>query len=53
MATKRPLVFAGAISEIYMGATIEEAPTPSPPIKRKIINVVTSCAMAAPIDDTK
>ena len=31
-------MLAGEISDIYMGATTDEAPTPMPPIKRYAIN---------------
>ena len=53
MATKRPRFAGGAISEIYMGAITEETPTPSPPKKRKIKNVVHSKATAVPKEANK
>ena len=43
-----PLIFAGDISAIYIGATTDEAPTPIPPRKRNIINEVTLFANAVP-----
>src|SRR5215210_7835357 len=43
-----PLMRAGDISEIYIGATTDEAPTASPPIKRKAIKDGKLLARALP-----
>ena len=52
-ATSKPLFFAGAISEIYMGATTEEAPTPNPPRNLNKVNEVTSQAKPDPTAEIK
>ena len=44
--TKRPRIFGGAISAKYMGPTINEAPTPKPPIIRAITKLTKSTASA-------
>ena len=48
----RPLKLAGEISDIYMGATTEEAPTPMPPIRRKKTKRDQLLVMALPIAET-
>src|SRR5690606_29778661 len=52
-ATRRPLERAGAISEMYIGAATDDAPTPRPPMKRKNMNEYSSGATADPTADTK
>ena len=47
--TSLPLLFAGAISEIYAGAAIPDIPTPIPPINLNAANVIGSLANADPI----
>jgi len=42
---------AGEISDIYIGATTDDAPIPSPPIKRNIINKGRLLASALPMAD--
>ena len=44
--------FAGAISDIYAGTAIPDAPTPNPPRNRKIANVYGSFANADPTAET-
>src|SRR5882757_5163029 len=46
---RRPRKCAGAISEIYIGPTTEEAPTAIPPIKRKRMNRPQAEMEAVPI----
>src|SRR5574343_242545 len=48
-----PLYLGGAISEMYTGATTEEAPMLSPLTKRKNINAYTLVASAAPTEVTR
>lgn len=43
-----PLILAGEISDIYIGATTDEAPTAMPPIKRNAIKVDKLFANALP-----
>src|SRR5689334_9728994 len=49
----RPLIFAGAISEIYIGPTTEEAPTAMPPRKRKVTKRSQIEEEAQPIADKR
>ena len=48
-AVKRPLFSRGEISEIYIGATTDETPTPNPPINLKNMSKYISGANAEPI----
>ena len=43
---KRPRNSAGAISAMYSGAAMVDAPTPNPPRKRAIMKIETSGASA-------
>ena len=49
----RPLTFAGDISEIYIGATTEEAPMDNPPINLKIMNCRREVESALPMAETR
>src|ERR1043165_1491915 len=49
---RRPRCDAGAISEMYIGATTVETPMPMPPISRAMMNVSTFHASADPTADT-
>ena len=49
----RPLTFAGDISEIYMGATTEEAPMDNPPNNLKIMNCRMVFESALPMAETR
>src|SRR5688572_12103642 len=49
----RPLNLAGAISEIYIGPTTEDAPTARPPIKRNVTNSIQTDVEAHPIADNR
>ena len=51
-AANRPLDAGGAISAMYMGATISAAPTPRPPTIRAAISDVKSGAAAEATADT-
>jgi len=44
--TRRPRISGGAISAIYMGASINDAPTPNPPIILAITNEIKLGAKA-------
>ena len=44
-------MFAGAISEIYIGDNIDAMPMPTPPIKRKKINVLMPEGIMMPIEE--
>src|SRR5580700_6128413 len=48
-----PRCFAGAISEIYIGPTTDDAPTAIPPIKRNVINKIQIDESVQPIADIK
>src|ERR1019366_9610214 len=52
METNWPLIFAGAISEIYIGANMDAMPIPRPPIKRKNTNQLRLIGIAIPRDET-
>lgn len=52
METRRPRISAGAISAIYIGASIDATPIPIPPIKRKKTNHVKSSGTIIPADET-
>src|SRR5688572_20767984 len=52
MDIKRPRMAAGAISEIYIGASMEAMPMPMPPIKRNTINQESSMGSIIPNEDT-
>src|SRR5210317_1442290 len=47
--TSLPRLLAGAISAMYMGATIKDAPTPKPPSIRNIKKEVNPVDSAEPI----
>ncbi len=51
--TSLPREPAGAISEMYIGAATDETPTPTPPMKRKIMNETISGARAEPSADVR
>ena len=48
-----PRWWAGAISEMYIGPTTEDAPTAMPPIKRKVTNKIQTDVDAQPIADNR
>jgi hypothetical protein len=50
---KRPLMAAGAISEIYIGDSIDAIPIPIPPIILNMTKIQRSGARAVPMDDDK
>src|SRR5690606_19961394 len=52
-ATSRPRREGGAISEMYIGATTDEIPTPTPPMNRKIKNIPQPVARPEPSADTR
>src|SRR4051812_29619965 len=52
-ATRRPLFWAGAISEIYTGAVTEEAPTPSPPANLNSKKICQLVEKAVPREETR
>jgi hypothetical protein len=49
----RPRFAAGAISEMYIGPTTVEMPTPSPPRKRAVTKLHRSCESPDHSADTK
>src|SRR5690606_31856024 len=53
MPANRPRIFAGAISEIYIGPTTEDAPTAMPPKKRNKTKINQEDTTAQPIADSK
>src|SRR5580658_4747510 len=53
MPASRPRYLGGAISEMYMGATTVEMPTPNPPMTRAAMNVATLGANPDPAAPTE
>ena len=51
--TIRPRSRAGLISAMYIGLVIEAAPTPIPPIMRKIMSWLRVRGIAVPMAETK
>src|SRR5687767_4691183 len=49
--TNVPRIFAGEISEMYKGESIEAAPIPKPPINLANTNCVRLAGIAAPSDE--
>ena len=50
--TMRPRISAGLTSAIYIGASADATPMPTPPTKRAILNKVKSLNSPVPIADT-
>src|SRR5665213_2531944 len=51
--TNLPREAAGEISEMYIGAMMDEAPTPRPPIKRSVMNKYQLVDSDVPSDPIK
>ena len=50
--TIRPRISGGLTSAIYMGASAEATPIPTPPMKRAILNIVKSLNKPVAMADT-
>src|ERR1700730_2967187 len=49
---RRPRIAAGDTSAMYAGATTDAAPTPNPPMRRKMKNISADCDAPAPAAPT-